>query len=192
MGVKELQAKKETIADCIDGRIIDDSDRVAVCIKGVVGGFPATLEAIYPSWPFGCMYTVETNTAIDPDRDDDDERPSTRMTIYPRVGRGMMSFVTKIVLFETRGMSVSDKRSQDAFNFNYDNKDVADRLLHYPKVSAILMDLDNHAKFSEVVIKTDVGIYLSQPTPFNSLDVDVCRTTFKIMGELGQILFEAF
>jgi hypothetical protein len=59
-------------------------------------------------------------------------------------------------------------------------------------VSGILTDLDNHAKFSEIVIKTDVGVYLSQPTAFNSLDVDVCSTTFKIMGELGEILFEGF
>lgn len=192
MGARELQAKKEAIAEVIDGRIVEDSDRVAVSIKGVVAGFAATIEAIYPSWPFGVMYTVETGSAVNGAGNGDESRPATRMTIYPRVGRGLMGMVTKIVLFEPKGMSVGDKRSQSAFNFSYDNQDVAERLIHYPRVTDYLLDLDNHAKFSEIVIKTDVGIYLSQPMSFNGLDIDLCRSTFKTLGELAGILFEAF
>jgi hypothetical protein len=33
---------------------------------------------------------------------------------------------------------------------------------------------------------------LSQPKNFHSLDPDVFRETFRLLAELGQVLFEAF
>ncbi len=48
-GKPSLEAKMETLAKIIDGHIVHDETRVAVCIKGTLLGFPATLEAISPA-----------------------------------------------------------------------------------------------------------------------------------------------
>jgi hypothetical protein len=47
-------------------------------------------------------------------------------------------------------------------------------------------------KFTEVVIRADAGLSLSQPKSFNALDLDICKETFRSLAELGQILFESF
>jgi hypothetical protein len=187
----DVEAKKQAVADIIGGKVIDDSDRVAVCIKGSVLGLPATFEAINPGWPFGVMYTVESNVVVDPNQPAAG-KPAARITIYPRMGRGLTSFFTRILLFESSGMPVGDKRLEGVFNFTYDERDVALRFVGYPRVSELLMALEHSARFSELVIKTDAGIYLAQPINFNSLSLDLCQATFKTVAELAQILFEAF
>jgi hypothetical protein len=80
-----VQDKAQSIANLIDGNVIDDSSRVAVCVKGTVEGFPATMEAIYPRWPFGTIYTIETNANFDPNGTV--PQATWAMTIYPKVGR---------------------------------------------------------------------------------------------------------
>jgi hypothetical protein len=189
MAKDSVDAKAQDIAQIIDGRVVDDKDRVAVCVKGSVKGLPATLEAMYPNWPFGVMYTVESRVVEDPAKVG---QPSARITIYPRMGRGFMSILTRVVLFESKGMSVNDKKLESRYIMAWDDSAEAQRYLKYPGVSEFLQQLDGEAKFSELVIKTDAGIFLSQPNNFNSLDLDVCRGTFRILGELAHILHEAF
>jgi hypothetical protein len=46
--------------------------------------------------------------------------------------------------------------------------------------------------FTEITIKADAGLSVSQPKSFDALDLDVAREVFKVIGELGQVLFEAF
>lgn len=184
------ETKQQTIATMIDGRVVDDTDRVAVCIKGTVEGFPATLEAIYATWPFGVVYTIEVNVVEDPSAQR--TRGEGHITIYPRIGRGVGSIFTRLFLFESSGMHIGDKRLENVFNFSYDERSSAERLIHYPGVSEHLLNLNAIAKFSEVIIRPSVGIYLSQPNSFNSLDFDVCRSTFKSMGAIAKILHEAF
>jgi hypothetical protein len=190
-------SKKQAIAEIIDGTVIDDSDRVAVSIKGTVKGFPARFEAINTGWPFGVVYTLETNLVAagnllaDPNQQPD-LRNDCKITIYPRMGRGMMGIVTKLLLFEASGQSVGDKKLEKTFNFSYDEREVAERFIRYPGVADHLMALEDSAKFSELVIRTRVGVYLAQPSSFNSLDIDVCRATFNSLGEMAQVLFEAF
>jgi hypothetical protein len=185
------EAKVETIANLIDGRIVDDSDRVAVCVKGMVEGFPATFEAIYTHWPFGVVYTVEINPVADPNKPNQ-SAVSDQITIYPRMGRGIASIFTRILLFEGSGMPVSDKRLEKVFNISYSDREAAERFLHHPGVSEYLFNLNSIAKFNELVIRRGVGIYLSQPNSFNAVDLDVCRNTFKTLGAMAKVLFEAF
>ena len=58
-------SKSRSIAQALDGKVVDDSARVAVCIKGSLLGFPATMEAFRPHFPFGVNYYIETGTEYD-------------------------------------------------------------------------------------------------------------------------------
>lgn len=184
----DLDAKQNAIAEIIDGHVVDDSDRVGICIKGIVMGFPATFEAVGAGWPWPVQYTLETN----PDNDERNEIDYAKISVSPRVGRGLLRFFSQVLLFESRGQSVGDKKLESKLILGYDNRDVAERFLRYPGVDDRLLALEHLSKFSEMVIKTNTGLYLSQPTSFNALDLDVVRVTFREMGELGQVLFDAF
>jgi hypothetical protein len=189
--IKAVADKAETIASFVDGNVVDDQSRVAVCIKGMVEGFPATMEAIYPNWPFGVVYTIETNPVADPANDAPPHGTST-ITIYPRVGRGIASFFTRLLLFESAGFPVGDKRLEKVLNFSYDDRGVAERFVHYPGITESLLNLESIAKFNELIVRVGVGVYLSQPTSFNGLDFDVARNTFKTLGAIGKVMNEAF
>jgi hypothetical protein len=188
---KAVASKAETIATYIDGNVIDDTARVAVCVKGMVEGFPATLEAMYPNWPFGVIYTLETNPVSDP-ANEEAPQAYAQMTAYPRVGRGIASFFTRLLLFESTGMSVGEKRLERVLHISYDDRAVVERFVHYPGVTDNLLNLEHIAKFSELIIRFGVGIYLAQPKSFNGLDYDVARNTFATLGQLGRVLNEAF
>jgi hypothetical protein len=77
-------------------------------------------------------------------------------------------------------------------NFSYDDRGHAERFVHYPGVSEILLNLESISKFSELILRFGVGIYLAQSASFNSLELDVARNTFKNLGALGKIMNEAF
>lgn len=133
------------------------------------------------------------------DYDDDDEYEdeeyaviSSTINVCPRIGRGLMRFFSHALLFESRGQGISNKKLESKLIFSYDDRDVAERLLLYPGVGDNLLALEEISKFSEVVIKTDKGIYLSQPTSFNSLDLDIMRATFREMAELGATMYDLF
>lgn len=185
------ESKKQAIAEIVQGQVIDDSNRVAVCIKGSMNGFPVAFEAMNTGWPFGVNYTIETGASSNPHQNQN-MAGDCKITVYPRMGRGLMGIVTKILLFESNGMPIGDGRLEKTFNFSYDDRDMTERFTRYPGVVEHLMGLEETTKFSEMVIRTQVGIFLSQPVSFSALDVDVCRATFRHIGELGQVLFEAF
>jgi hypothetical protein len=181
--------KVEMMARLIEGRIIEDP-RFEVTIKGTVLGFPATLQALKAGWPFGVTYTLETQIIDDPNKEIQ-PNPLT-MTLSPRMAHGIMSFFAKLLLFESQGQHLQDKRMEKAFIFSFNNNLEAERFVKYPGVFENLLNLHEYAKFSEMVIKAHAGLVLSQPQNFNTLDPDVYHETFKMMGEVGQILFEAF
>jgi hypothetical protein len=187
----DIAAKKQAVAQIIEGRVVDDDQRVAVLVKGSVLGFPATLQAIGSTWPFGVMYLLETQVVEDPNKPIDQDGV-LNVTLTPRMGRGLMGVFSRIVLFEPTGMSVGDKAMESRFVFDYNSHSLCERLVKYPGVTDILLKLEQYAKFTEMTVKTDAGLYLSQPKSFQSLDLDVCRETFKLLGELGQVVFEAF
>jgi hypothetical protein len=163
--MSDLNSKIEAIAQIIDGRVDQEQTRVAVSIKGIVLGFPATIEALQPTWPFGCMYTIETKVIVDPMRQTDQ---GFKMSIYPRVGRGIMGLLTKILLFESKGTPIGDRKLESKFNFGVDNQSEGERFIRTTGVAEHINALEEIAKFSEIVIKSDAGIYLAQPTSFNA------------------------
>jgi hypothetical protein len=187
----DIQAKLDAVAEILDGRVIDGTESgLAVCVKGSVLGFPATLQAISPGWPFGVMFVIETEIVVDPNSARHDN--PLQMIVYPRVGRGFFGFFSHILLFESRGMSVKDKRLESKFIFSHNDENLAERFVKYPGVSERLSQLEDYAKFNELTIKSDAGIVLNHPKSFQAMDLDVCRTTFKSLGELGQVLFESY
>jgi hypothetical protein len=87
---------------------------------------------------------------------------------------------------------VGDKRLERIFNFSYDERHIVERFVHHPGVTDNILNLDSIAKFSELIIRFNVGIYVSQPTSFNGLDFDVARNTFKTLGALAKVMNESF
>jgi hypothetical protein len=184
MSAADLQTKQEAVAEILSGTVVDDRDRVAVSIRGTIDGCPARLEAVVPHWPFGVMYTVESIHQPDPNS----SSPVSRITLYPRIGRGMAGLLTNILLFEGNTTRVNEKRLDGVFNFNFENREHAERFIHYPTIGDSLLLLEERSQFSECVIRPDAGIYLTQPKSFNSLDLDNCEETFNILAQLVQTL----
>lgn len=186
----DIAAKLRAVADIIEGRVVGEDPRVAICVKGSVLGFPATLEAIHPNWPFGVMYYVETQIIEDPHKIRLSN--SLNLTVCPRFGRGWTRFFAHLFLFEARGLSVNDKQLESRFIFSYNDGAQAERFVKYPGNPDRLARLEEFSKFTELTIRSDAGLYLAQPQSFHALDLDICRETFRLLGQLGQVLFEAF
>ncbi len=153
-------------------------------------GFPATLQATYHRWPFGLMYFLETCAGEETGAPNPEHL--LEMSIYPRYGRGLFSIFTRIVLFESKGMSVRDKKLESMYIFGYNDTTQAERLVKYPGFRDNLERLHDVSRFSELQIRSNAGIYMHQPKSFAAVDLDVCRESFKLLGEIGQVIFECF
>lgn len=188
----ELLSKQEAVAGLIDGEVVDDSDRVAVCIKGIVAGYPARLEAFMVGWPWSVSYAIETNIVEDPAAHDFSATDQAKINFLPRIGKGLWSIASKLFLFETKGQKVHDKKLERSMIITYDNQEPALRFIKYPGVSEILQTLHDDCNMKEMVVKTDEGIFFSQGVNFRDMDMDLCQATFKYMGELTQVLSDAF
>ncbi|MBA3993092.1 MAG: hypothetical protein C0469_06145 [Cyanobacteria bacterium DS2.3.42] len=182
--------KLEAIAKLIEGRIVDDSDRVEVCVKGSLLGFPITLESFRAGWPFGVTFFLEIGDLsegpkpVDPD--------ALNMTFYPRMTRGLYSFFARLLLLESKGQPIDEPRIKSNFLVAYNTRDLAERFVHFPGVLEKILKLEHYAKFSELVIRTDAGISLSVPQNFNALEMDVAKESIQCISELGQIMFDNF
>jgi hypothetical protein len=183
-------AKVQTAAELIEGRVIQGEAPVAVMIRGTVLGFPAIFQAIYEGWPFGVTYIIETKVVDDPDHVCD--KNDLVMNIMHRNAKGPLRSVMRLLLMESRGVAVGDKRIQQRYLISCNNNSQADRFLRYPGVYDALLKLEEMTKFNEIQIKVNAGLSLSQPKSFNSLDLDVYLETFRAVSELGQILFDSF
>jgi hypothetical protein len=186
---KGTQAKIDTVVRMIEGRVDPDSP-CQVFIKGTVLGFPTILQAFISHWPFGVTFIVETKVIDDPNAVPD-EKP-LNMSILPRLARGPFHSITRFVFFEASGMRIGDKRVQNHFVIQANNKKEAERFIGYPEVFDKLLRLEKMTHFTEITIKADAGLAVSQPKSFDAMDLDVAREVFKVIGELGQVLFEAF
>ncbi len=186
----EVQSKANAVSSIIEGRVVDDTRRVEVCVKGTVLGFPATIEAIKTGFPFGVTYYIETKVIDDPGVQPDPN--ALKMTIFPRYAKGFMGFFARILLFESSGMKVNDKKFDSIFISQFNDRHEAERFVKYPSVMDKLLHLQRYTQFTELIIRANAGVCLSQPKSFKSLDLDVCRDTFQQLGEIGQVLFESF
>ncbi len=183
----DLSAKMNAVAEMLEGNVVDDAVGLEVCIKGQVLGFPATFQALRAGFPFGVTYVVEVNVLDAPKEED-----PLNLTIMPRYAKGIFGFLTRIFLLESKGQKVGDKNFDNKYLCSFNEHNIAERFIKYPGVIDKIEQLYHNTKFSEMGIKTKAGLYLSQPTNFNSCDLDVIRVTFKLMGEIGQVLFESF
>jgi hypothetical protein len=184
-----IEARVAAVESILEGKRVQ-SERVAVSIKGAVLGFPATLEAFSPQFPFGLNYVIETKVVDDPAQEPDDT--VLKITFTPRMARGIMARLFRMFLFEPKGQPVDEPRIDSAFVCSYNNRDEAKRFGRYPGVAERLVALHRCSNFNDLVIKADAGLFLAQPVAFASVDLDVCREVFRLMGELGQVLFDAF
>jgi hypothetical protein len=108
------------------------------------------------------------------------------------VARGLLSFISRILLLEAKGQKVDIQPIDAAFVCSFNDMDQAKSFLRYPLVEGKLLELAKITEFSELLIKTDAGICLSQPASFATLRVEVCKEAFRLMGELGQVIFDNF
>lgn len=182
--------KLEAIAKLIEGRVVDDSDRVEICIKGTLLGFPVTLEAWRAGWPFGVTLFLEINDLAEGPKPVDPD--ALNMTFYPRMTRGIYSFFARLLLLESKGQPIDEPRIKSNFLVAYNTRDKAERFVHFPGVLEKVLKLEHYAKFSELVVRTDAGISLSIAQNFNSLEMDVAKEAFQCMSEIGQIMFDNF
>jgi hypothetical protein len=183
-------AKVKTAAELIEGRVVVGEAPVASMLRGNVLGFPALFQCIYEGWPFGVTYVIETTVVDDPARTAN--KNELTMNIAHRNAQGPLRSIMRIILMESRGVNVGDKRIQQKYLVNCNNNSEADRFLRYPGVYDALLKLEEMTKFTEIQVKANAGLSLSQPKSFNSLDLDVYLETFRSLSELGQILFESF
>jgi hypothetical protein len=184
----DTRAKLEETARMLDGRIKEPEagSGPAICVQGYVSGFPCRLEAFSPDWPFGVNYSIKTEIAP---RNPGYE--TFALTVIPRMGKGLFGFVTKLLFFEATGIKVQDKNLQKTFIFNCENRSSLDRFLGYSAIPDALLKL--HAlSFNELKIVSNAGLYLSQPKSFSKLDLGACRETFRLLAEIGQVLYERF
>ena len=186
----ELEAKKKAIAEILDGKVVDDSSRVEICIKGSLIGFPATLESFKSGFPFNVTYFIETETEAERKKMGIVE--PFKISISPRYTKGLLSFITRIFLFESKGDAVGDKKFESVYISSHNDYQLAERLIRYPGVIDEIKAIHKMSHFNELVLRAKYGVYLSQAKSFNQLDVDVARETFRSLSNLGQILFDAF
>jgi hypothetical protein len=183
------QAKIDTVSRMLEGQP-DPNSPCQVFIKGTVLGFPAILQAFVAHWPFGVTYILETKVIDDPNSVPDSA--ALDMSIGPRLARGPFHNITRFAFFEAAGMRIGDKRVQNHFVITANNKSEAERFIGYPEVFDKLLRLERISHFTEVTVRANAGLAVSQAKSFNSLDLDTAREIFKVMGELGQIMFESF
>ena len=183
-------SKSRSIAQALDGKVVDDSARVAVCIKGSLLGFPATMEAFRPHFPFGVNYYIETGTEYD--RKKEGVIEPFQISFRPRIARGFIGAITRLFLFESRGEHVGNKQFENKYISTYNDAQLAERFIRYPGVVESIDNLNKITGFSELVVRAKYGVYLSQTDSFNKLDIDVAREAFKELANLGQVIFDAF
>ncbi len=186
--MNEREEKIARISEYIEGRVVPN-ERVDISIKGIILGFPASLEAFKPNFPFGLNYFVETKVIDDPAGE---EGSLLQLNLSARHSKGILARLIRLVLFEPRGQKLKHPQLDKMFVAGFNDPEIATQFACHPGVADALLNLYQCSKFSELIIKSDAGIFLAQPTSFDSVDVNVCLEVFKLMGDLGQVIFDSF
>jgi len=184
----DREDKINRIAEYIEGRLVP-TDRVDISIKGIMLGFPVSVEAFKPNFPFGLNYFVETKVIDDPSASGGS---LLHLNISARHSKGFMAKILRLILFEPRGQKLQHPVLDKTFVASYNDSELANQFAQYPGVADILMNLYRCSKFSELIIKSDAGIFLAQPASFDTVDADLVMEVFKLLGDLGQVIFDSF
>lgn len=177
------------LCEIIEGKQLPADGRVEIAIKGAVLGFPATLEAIKTQFPFGVTYFIETDILHQAKSKTDS---TLNLTIAPRITKGWLQTLGRLLLFDNKGKEINNKRFDQAFIAISDDMAKAQRLILYPGMMDRLERLHEYTGFTELHVRIPQGVVMQQPTAFDDLDLDVCREAFKLLSELAQVVFEAF
>lgn len=186
--MKDLAVKQEAFAHLIEGKVVDDSQRVEVCIKGTVLGFRATIEATKASFPFGTNFFVETNVLEGSKFD----APSFAITVVPRVAKGILGIFTRMLLLDSHDSPIGMKAFDDVLLANGNDQGAMHRFLYYPGLADKIITLHNCSSFSEFHVQGGQGLVLNCPTSFNAFNFDAARETLALLGPIAQTLFEVF
>ncbi len=186
----DKEAKLNELAQVIEGRVVDDSDRVEVCIKGTVLGFPATVEALRTNFPFGASFFLETDV-LKEHKSQADQQGFT-LTISPKVVTGFWAKFSRILLIDHQTKMIGDKRFDSQYLAVTNNDEEARRFIKYPAMMDKIVLLSRTCSFTELHVRAGHGLVVVQPTSIEKLDGDVARESFRVMGEIAQIMFEAF
>ncbi len=184
----DIQIKLAQLGQLLDGQVVSNPVAIKTSVKGIVSGFPVTLEVPQTPYPFGLTYFIETNRFSK----SKNNLQSFKLTILPKYARGPLSAITRFLFFEKRGQKIELAEFDSTFICKYDNGQLAKQFVHYPNVANNIFALEKMTQFNELVVKSDLGLYLVQPISFNSLDLSLCQKTFNLMAQLGQVLFESY
>jgi len=186
--MSETDAKAQALAKAIDGKVVDDSGRVAVSVKSEILGFPVTIEAIKPFFPFATDFYVN----IDVLHEATNNPAVLQFQITPKVTKGIWNRLGRLLLIDARVRPIGDKEFDNLFNVNTNDFSGALRFVRYPGMLDKIQELQDISGFNELDVRATAGLKLVNPTNFDSLNLDVARETVRIMGEMGQILFDVF
>ena len=100
--------------------------------------------------------------------------------------------MTRFLFFERRGQKLELSDLDSTFICKYDNGALAKAFAQLEGVDKNILLLEKISHFNELVVKSDTGLYLTQPISFNSLELDLCQEIFSLMAKLGEVLFETF
>ncbi|MBP9090435.1 hypothetical protein KBI23_05345 [bacterium] len=186
----DKDAKLQALAELIEGKIVDDTTRVEACIKGTVIGFPATIEALKVKFPFGCSFFLETDVLNENKKHK--SNGEFTLTISHRIVTGFWAKFSRILLVDHSDKPLGLKRFDSEYIAQTNNDEEALRFVQYPSMIDKLLLLSQYTNFTELHIRSGYGVVLVQPTSIEKLDIDTARETFRVFGEVAQVVFEAF
>lgn len=184
----EENSKAEALALALEGRVVDDSGRVEVKVECERLGFPVTVEAIRTHFPFGTNYYVN----IDVLKESNIESSAMTLLISPKVTKGIWNVLGRLLLLDARVRPVGDHDFDSMFNLDTNDYNTALRFIRYPMMLDKIKELHHSTGFSELHVRSTAGLKLLQPTNFEALNLDVAKEAVRVLGEMGQILFDVF
>ncbi|MBX9938823.1 MAG: hypothetical protein K2Y32_06195 [Candidatus Obscuribacterales bacterium] len=180
-----LDQKKENFAQIIDGKVVDDSERVEVSIKGSISGFKATIEALKAGFPFSTTLYIETDVLGNGQKE-----PLFSITVTPKVAKGLSGIIGKLLLLDARETPTGSKIFDNEFLAQSNNEAICQRFINYPGVAEKIRTLGRYCSFRELHIQGGKGLVLVIPNSFDSISYDKVKASFNELGELAQILFD--
>jgi len=184
----EHNEKAEALAKAIDGKVFDDSGRVQVSVKAEALGFPVTVEAIRPHFPFPTNYYVN----IDVLKESTPNSAAMTLLITPKVTKGIWNMIGRLFLIDAHTRPIGDADFDKFFNMKSNDYPAALRFVRYPMMMERIKELHTQTAFNELHVRATAGLLLVQPTPFDSINLDSARETVRMMGDMAQVLFDVF